>query len=116
MIAALGLLLACQLAGEMLARAAQLPFPGPVLGLILLLGILLLRRKIWPALEKATDTLLAHLSVLFVPAGVGVVQHWQQIEAHLLPLATVLGVSTLLAIVAGAGAFVLVQAWLGRKP
>ena len=68
------LLLLCQSAGELLARAAALPFPGPVLGLVLM-GVLLQ----WPAarapVEAAAQPLLNHLSLLFVPVGVGVIGH-----------------------------------------
>jgi len=67
-------LLVCQSAGEVLARLLGLPLPGPVLGMLLLW--LALR---WPAsrapVGAAADALLAHLSLLFVPVGVGVMVH-----------------------------------------
>ena len=70
----LTLLLLCQSAGEALARLLHLPLPGPVLGLLLM--ALLLQ---WPAVrgpvEAAAMPLLQHLSLLFVPVGVGVVAH-----------------------------------------
>ncbi len=69
------LLLACQLAGESLARVTGLPVPGPILGLVLLFAGLTLRGRPAPRLEESADGLLAHLSLLFVPAGVGVVQY-----------------------------------------
>ena len=69
------LLLLCQLAGEVVARLTGLPVPGPVLGLVLLFTGLAVRGRPAPALERAADTLLGHLSLLFVPAGVGVVQY-----------------------------------------
>ena len=68
------LLLLCQSAGEALARLAHWPLPGPVLGLVLLVGLLQ-----WPAVrvpvEAAAQPLLGHLSLLFVPVGVGVIGH-----------------------------------------
>lgn len=67
-------LLALQTAGELLARGLALPFPGPVIGMLLLLGVLP-----WPAVREpvaaCADTLLSHLSLLFVPVGVGVMTH-----------------------------------------
>ncbi len=67
-------LLVFQSIGEVLSRGFSLPLPGPVLGLVLL--ALLLR---WPPLrapvEAAVTPLLAHLSLLFVPVGVGVIAH-----------------------------------------
>ena len=67
-------LLVLQSAGELLARAFGLPFPGPVVGMILLLGALR-----WPLVREpvaaCADYLLQHLSLLFVPVGVGVMTH-----------------------------------------
>ena len=67
-------LLVLQSVGELLARAFSLPFPGPVVGMVLLLGALR-----WPLVREpvaaCADTLLQHLSLLFVPVGVGVMTH-----------------------------------------
>ena len=67
-------LLVLQSAGELLARALSLPFPGPVVGMVLLLGALR-----WPLVREpvaaCADYLLQHLSLLFVPVGVGVMTH-----------------------------------------
>lgn len=67
-------LLALQSAGELLARALHLPFPGPVVGMVLLLMALR-----WPLVREpvaqCADFLLAHLSLLFIPVGVGVMTH-----------------------------------------
>ncbi len=67
-------LLVLQSAGELLAHALRLPFPGPVVGLVLLLGALNFERVRTPVAACA-DFLLAHLSLLFVPVGVGVMTH-----------------------------------------
>jgi holin-like protein len=75
MLAALATLLVCQLAGEVIVRAFALPLPGPVVGMALLFFALLLRAPIAKEMDATADTLLKHLSLLFVPAGVGVVQH-----------------------------------------
>ena len=45
MIAAIALLLVCQLLGELIHLATRLPLPGPVIGMFLLLGWLALRRR-----------------------------------------------------------------------
>ncbi len=67
-------LLALQSLGEMLARGLHLPFPGPVIGMVLLLAALYWEPVRVPVAACA-DFLLAHLSLLFVPVGVGVVTH-----------------------------------------
>ena len=67
-------LLALQSLGELLARGLSLPFPGPVVGMVLL--VVALR---WPLVREhvaaCADFLLSHLSLLFVPVGVGVMTH-----------------------------------------
>jgi holin-like protein len=68
------LLLLCQSAGEALSRLAQLPLPGPVVGLLLLWVLLNLPALRTPVAAVA-EPLLSHLSLLFVPVGVGVVAH-----------------------------------------
>lgn len=99
MLAAITALLLCQLIGEAVARLADLPVPGPVLGLVLLLAILALRRAVPGTLESTAGGLLKHFSLLFVPAGVGVLQHLPRIEAEWLAIAAALLVSSVSTIV-----------------
>ncbi|MCA8884675.1 MAG: CidA/LrgA family protein [Rhodobacteraceae bacterium] len=75
MIHAFALLLLCQLAGEIAARASGLPVPGPVLGMILLTVLLITLPGLADRVRGVAQGLLSHLSLLFVPAGVGVVAH-----------------------------------------
>jgi hypothetical protein len=76
MIASLSLILLCQLAGEVIVRGFALPVPGPVVGLMLLLLLLLARDRFAPlargplqggGVETASRGLLANLSLLFIP-------------------------------------------------
>ena len=100
-------LLVCQLTGEVLVAVTGIPLPGPVLGMLLLFIGLLLRGGIPEDLNKMADGLLAHLSLLFVPAGVGVIAHAQLIGTELLPIAISLFLSTFITIV--------VTAWVMQK-
>jgi len=110
----LALLLACQLAGEVVTHAANLPAPGPVLGMVfLLLGLLALRR-VPSALERTSRGLLDNLSLLFIPAGVGVIRHLEILRAQWLPiLASIVG-STVLAMLVAAGAMLATEALFAR--
>lgn len=115
MVAALTLLLACQLAGETLARALGLPVPGPVIGLVLLLLLLWLRqrivgREVWPELKATAGAFIANLTLLYVPAGVGLMVHLERLEADWLPLAAALVGSTFATLVVTA----LVFRWVSR--
>ena len=114
MIAALTLLLVFQLAGEVIARALALPIPGPVIGMALLFLALLIRGGPGEGLRQTSGQLLQHLSLLFVPAGTGIVLYGDRIAAEWLPLLVSLFVSTFLAI--AVTALVLKALTRGRKP
>jgi holin-like protein len=94
MINALTLLFLCQLAGEVLVRALGITFPGPVLGMGLIFAGLMLAGRSFPALDAVADTLLRNLSLLFVPAAVGVVQQTGHIAQNWLAIAAAIVLST----------------------
>ena len=123
MIASLSLILLCQLAGEVFVRGLGLPMPGPVVGLLLLL-LLLLARDRFKALargplqqdgvENASRGLLAHLSLLFVPAGVGVVQKLGLIAEHGVAIAVILAVSVVVTLLVTVATFLLASRLMAR--
>jgi holin-like protein len=88
------LLLLCQSAGELLSRATGLPLPGPVLGL-LGLWALLAWAPVRAPVAAAAEPLMTHLSLLFVPVGVGVVVHLSLLAEHGAGIALALVLSTL---------------------
>ena len=106
-------LLAMQSLGELLARGLGLPFPGPVVGMLLLL--LALR---WPLVRESVsacaDALLAHLSLLFVPVGVGVIAHLGLITQYGLRMALALVLSTWIGL--AVTALVLQKLWPRHEP
>jgi len=105
MIASLALILLCQLTGEVLVRLTHLPIPGPVIGMGLLFAGLVIRGGLPAKLETTADGLLSHLSLLFVPAGVGIMRHLDLILAQWKPIAAALVLSTALTI--GATGFLM---------
>ena len=114
MIAAITGLLVCQLLGEVLVRALTLPFPGPVAGLGLMFAFLLWRGRgrepaVPVALGLVADTLLRNLSLLFIPAAVGVVQYLGLLRHYAGAIAVAIVVSTTAALVATALTFRLVS-------
>jgi len=86
-------LLIFQSAGELLGRGLALPLPGPVIGMVLLL--LALR---WPAVQEpvgaCAEFLLSHLSLLFVPVGVGVMTHLSLVSQYGIRMLAVVVLST----------------------
>jgi holin-like protein len=98
MLAALTVLLVYQLVGEILVVALQLPVPGPVVGMALLFATLVVRGTVSAQLRDTATGLLQHLSLLFVPAGVGVMAHLGRLADEWLPITVSLVLSTLLTI------------------
>ena len=103
MLHTLGLLLGCQLLGEVTARGLGLPMPGPVLGLALLVLILGAMPTLAERLRPTTTVILANLSFLFVPAGVGVVGNLEVLSADGIALLAILTLSTVLSMLATVG-------------
>jgi holin-like protein len=98
MLAAITALLLFQLAGEAIAIGFGLPVPGPVIGMALLFAALVLRRSAPAPLRETAQGLVGHLSLLFVPAGVGVMAHLSRLADEWLPIVVSLVGSTLLTI------------------
>ena len=99
MLGYLTLILLCQLIGEAVVGVFGLPVPGPVLGMLLLFCGLMVRGEIPPALAEAGDGLLRNLSLLFVPAGTGVMLHLGVLGEALVPLGLGLAVSSTVAVI-----------------
>ncbi|WP_294927015.1 CidA/LrgA family protein [uncultured Paracoccus sp.] len=110
MIPALATILCFHLAGELISRALALPVPGPVVGLLLLVGAGICRPRLIDFLRPAATALLGNLSLFFVPAGVGVIAHLGQFRDNAAGLGLAVLVSTVLAIAVAALTF----AWVAR--
>jgi len=123
MIASLSLILLCQLAGEVIVRGLGLPMPGPVVGLLFLLLLLLARDRFvalargplqQDGVENASRGLLAHLSLLFVPAGVGVVQKLDLVAEHGIAVAVVLAISVAVTLLVTVATFLVASRLMPR--
>lgn len=110
------LLLMYELVGEVSAAVLQLPIPGPVIGMLLLFVTLLVRGRSHPSLDCAGNALLSHLSLLFVPAGVGIMVHFERIGREWLPISLTLVLTTLLTMAVTAKTMELTTQMLSRRP
>jgi holin-like protein len=120
MLLSLGLILLCQLVGEAIARGTDIPVPGPVIGLALCVLLLLARDALirWMPAELRDGTfeatgrgILSHLSLLFIPAGVGVVQRLDVLGSNALAIAVSVVASTALGMAVTAWVFSIVARW-----
>lgn len=98
MLFALTQLLLFQLAGEVLAQALDLPVPGPVIGMLFLFVFFQLRDAPGKELKAVSQTLLQNLSLLFIPAGTGIMVHLYRVADEWLALLLSLLISTVAAL------------------
>jgi putative effector of murein hydrolase LrgA (UPF0299 family) len=103
-------LLVFQSVGEVLSRGFSLPLPGPVLGLMLLVPALRFSLVREPVADCA-DFLLSHLSLLFIPVGVGVMTHLALLSQYGGRMLVVIALSTWI----GLAVTALVLYWPDRK-
>jgi putative effector of murein hydrolase LrgA (UPF0299 family) len=117
MLLSLGLILLCQLVGEAITHATGIPVPGPVIGMALCVLLLLARDQLAPRVpvelsdgtfESTGRGILSHLSLLFIPAGVGVVQRLDVLGANALAITLSVLVSTVLSLAVTAAVFSVV--------
>lgn len=88
----------CQLIGEALVTVLALPVPGPVIGMAILFVALLVRGTVPSDLDKVGGAFLTNMSLLFIPAGVGVMAQFELLGQEIVPLSVSLFLSTVLAI------------------
>ena len=104
MIVAFLLLISCELAGEVVREAFDLPIPGSVIGMLLLAAMLASRKDkpdapaIPAVLGETAEALISHMGLLFVPAGVGVIAEAGLLREEWLPIMAGLIGSTILSL------------------
>jgi holin-like protein len=114
MLASFAALLLFQCLGEGITFALRLPIPGPVVGMLLLFAALLLYPPLLDKIEATGSALLQHLSLLFVPAGVGIVATAGQVHGHWLTVILAVVISTLLTLAVTAAVMRAVMQWQQR--
>ncbi|NMP16124.1 CidA/LrgA family protein [Thalassotalea sp. Y01] len=90
------ILLAYQLLGEILVILLELSVSGPVIGLLLLLATLIVRGQVGESLNTSSSHLLGHLSLMFIPAGVGLMTHYKLLAQEWLAISIGLVAGTLI--------------------
>jgi holin-like protein len=112
MISGLVQILLFQSLGELISKFVLPTLPGPVIGLVLLIIWLVLRKGINTELALVADSFSQYLGLLFVPAAVGVVLFLPQLKANALAIISALVGSVILTIATSA----IVVRFLSPKP
>ncbi len=92
------IIVACYLVGEFLVLVTDAPVPGALIGLIILLAGLLLQQRPVVAVSRGAQPMLSHMSVLFVPAVIGVGLFWDTVTANALGIVLALLVTTVISL------------------
>ena len=80
----IGVVLGVGLVGELVAQVLPFPFPSSVIAMVLLF-VLLCAKVIKPHhIRQKGDFLLKNMAFFFIPAGVGILENFDQLKANLL--------------------------------
>ena len=109
------LLLVYQPLGELGVHFLQWSIPGPVLGMLLLFVTLWFKKGNMAAVDEAATGLLSHLSLLFVPAGVGLMVYFDRLADEWLPIVTALILGTVVTLVVSAWVMQLSSTWFSTE-
>lgn len=101
------ILLALFLAGDWIARTARLPLPGSVVGMLILAALLRLRWISVRFVQPAAELLIRHMTLLFVPAGVGLMVYGDVLAREWVPIVVASAVGTV--------AVLMAVAWLQQR-
>lgn len=94
-----GMILAVTFAGELLHFCVPLPIPASIYGLILMLFCLCTKIIPLRQVKMAADFLIEIMPPMFIPAAVGIVAVWGELQEILIPVAVITFVTTIIVMV-----------------
>ncbi len=86
--------------GELLNYLIPLPIPASIYGLVIMLGLLVSKKLRLDAVKETADFLINIMPVMFIPACVGLIASWEELQAFLVPVIVISIVSTILVMIA----------------
>lgn len=95
-----GVILAVTCAGELIKYLLPLPVPGSIYGLLLMLLLLMTGAVKTEHVKETGEFLIEIMPLMFIPAGVGLVTSWEQLQPILLPVCVITVISTFVVMVA----------------
>ena len=89
-----GIIMFVTFLGEFLHCLIPLPIPASIYGLLLMLAGLMTKVIKLEQVKIAADFLIEIMPLMFIPAGVGLITSWSQLQSFLVPLLVITVVST----------------------
>ncbi|MCI7323011.1 MAG: CidA/LrgA family protein [Lachnospiraceae bacterium] len=90
------IILAFSFAGEVLHALIPMQVPASIYGLVLLFIALLAGWVKLPQIRETANLLITMMPLMFIPAGVGLLESWGELRTILLPVCVIVVVSTIL--------------------
>lgn len=91
--------MAVSFVGEILHAVLPLPIPASIYGLVLMLALLMTGALKLDAVEDAGKFMIEIMPVMFIPAGVGLMESWGELKAVLVPVLVITLVSTIVVMI-----------------
>ncbi|MBM5575747.1 CidA/LrgA family protein [Deefgea sp. CFH1-16] len=96
MLYGLSIIFLALVSGELLRQLFQLPIPAVVIGMLLLTAWCIVRRGAEPRVVYASEGLLRYLGILFVPAGVGLIELGDKLKSQGVAMVVTILMSTVI--------------------
>lgn len=107
-------LIAYAFVGDIISTIFDLPIPGSIIGMILLLATFALRKKINQSVDNVSQGLISYIGLLFVPAGVGIIQYYDLI-AQEWPVIIFTSITSMLFTLGGSATIFIFLSKKGKK-
>ena len=91
--------MAVSFVGEILHAVLPLPIPASIYGLVLMLALLMTGALKLDTVEDAGKFMIEIMPVMFIPAGVSLMESWGELKAVLVPVLVITLVSTIVVMV-----------------
>ena len=89
------IILAVSCIGELLNHFLPLPFPASIYGLVIMLILLMTHIVKLPDVDETATFLVDVMPMMFIPAGVGLLNAWDTLKPVLVPVIVIMFVSTI---------------------
>lgn len=115
MITGFAIILSFLFAGEIVKHIINVPIPGNIFGLLFLFLALLFKIIPLSLVEKSSTALLSVLGLFFVPAGIGIINQFQELKPYLIPILISATLGTLITAAFAGGLFQVLEKRRKRK-
>ena len=75
------------LIGVFISKSLELPIPGSIIGMVILLVLLLSGAIKLESIDKVSDFILDNLALFFIPSGVGIITIYSSIQNQIIQIA-----------------------------